>query len=368
MLSGLVSSGTKALGGNRFSLVNLLPATLVTVLVVGLIRSGAYSFSSRPKLSDAIPMGNSAITTSVALAFGIFLIAVVLQPFQVAIVRLLEGYWTERGVAGAVGNLLVQYHLRVKATAEHDASVRGVVPPKTSSLADLADYEVRRHAVIARANRAEARMRSYPDEDHRVLPTALGNILRSGEDAAGIRYGLDAMTVYPRLYPYISGRLDAAMSQQLDVIDSTSAICVAFGIATISGTPLVLRWDGWSLVPLGLLIVTFFAYAATKAAARDHGVLLATIVDLHRFDLLARLHYPLPKNVDDEWEFNQELSQFLSGRTPAQDESYRLLRRYRHEAASAPAAKKATSHEEYSDDGKKEPEDTSTVRSHDECV
>jgi hypothetical protein len=39
----------------------------------------------------------------------------------------------------------------------------------------------------------------YPIDDHRVMPTALGNIIRSAEDYGYHRYGFDSIYLWPRL-------------------------------------------------------------------------------------------------------------------------------------------------------------------------
>ena len=76
----------------RATLVNLLPAALLLLLMVTLIGSGA---PGDPQLDhvlrtfDALKGGRLA-----ALALAVLGLAVILQPFQVAIVQLLEGYWT----------------------------------------------------------------------------------------------------------------------------------------------------------------------------------------------------------------------------------------------------------------------------------
>ena len=293
MLKGLVSAGTKALGGHRFGFVNILPVALLAVLVIGLVRSGAYDFGARPSLSRVVPEGKSAIVTSAGLVLVTFLVAVLLQPFQVAIVRLLEGYWRRRGLLGAFGDLLRQQQLRKKIVAEYDRGVTAVRRPTTPVAKDMADYARRRRRALATAARAGETLSTYPEHNDRVLPTRLGNILRSGEDAAGQRYGLDAMTAYPRMYPFVNDRLNTAMSQQLDTIDFMSALCVALGLGTFAAAPLVSRVDRWSFVPVALALLAVAAYQAAKAAAREHGVLLASIIDLHRTDLVRHLNYPL---------------------------------------------------------------------------
>jgi hypothetical protein len=343
MFSGLVGAGTKALGGNRFALVNLLPVAVLVVLIGGLIRSGAYS-AAEPSLARVLPSGDSALALSGAAVFTVFLVAVVLQPFQVAFVRLLEGYWTERGLVGATGRMLIQHHLRRKATLHYEAEAQDPQPIGTA-LATVREHQRRARAIRARAGRAEDQLRDYPTDEEALLPTGLGNILRAGEETAGARYGLDAMTVYPRLYPYLSPRLDAAMNEQLDMIDTMAAMCLAFTGATLAASPLLGRLDLWSLLPAVLVLAAVFAYLAAKAAARDHTVLLSTAIDLHRFDMLEHLHYPLPRNVETEYDLNFQLTTFLHGREEARQHRFRRLHLYRH-AGTQVAAEPGTAAEQ----------------------
>lgn len=146
------------------------------------------------------------------------------------------------------------------------------------------------------------------------MPTILGNALRDGEDNAGRRYGLEMKTVYPRMYPLLSPKLDKAISAQLDMLDTTAAFCVVFGLIALLSLPLLVRVDWWSLVPLVALLMSALAYRGAVSTARGHGTLLATAFDLHRFDMLQALHYELPLTPDDELALNKNLSEFLESR------------------------------------------------------
>jgi hypothetical protein len=58
----------------------------------------------------------------------------------------------------------------------------------------------------------------YPNKD-RLLPTALGNILRAGEDITTDRYGLDAVVVWPRLYPLLPKELKSILNDLRNQLD-----------------------------------------------------------------------------------------------------------------------------------------------------
>ena len=95
--------------------------------------------------------------------------------------------------------------------------------------------------------------------------------------------------------------------------------------------------DWWSLVPIVAILMSFFAYRGAIAAARGHGILLATAFDLHRFDMLQALHYKLPLTPHDELELNERLSEFL-GAPHGADVLYMRRFRYKHPPAAAGGA------------------------------
>jgi hypothetical protein len=49
--------------------------------------------------------------------------------------------------------------------------------------------------------------------------------MRAAEDQAGQRYALDTVTIWPRLYPYISDRLARALSETRTQLDAYVSLC-----------------------------------------------------------------------------------------------------------------------------------------------
>lgn len=329
MLGGLVQAGTKALGGSRFSLVNLVPPALLVGFLTLLSMSGLYAGRS-PQLGDAAKKLGANAGWAVIAVFGVFLAAVLLRPFQVALVQVLEGYWQGLPVLGHVSALAIERHRRIRDTAKVVASADLDLAPSTiSSLHDVARVQRRQRQGAAIQSRARAILARYPhpvwknqndqnaEYDDRLMPTLLGNALRDGEDNAGDRYGLNMQVVWPRLYPSLSPKLDAAISENLDLIDTTAALCIAFAVAALASLPLVGRWDPWSFIPLAAAGLSAVAYRGAIGAARAHARLLATGIDLHRFDMLAALHYELPTTTEQEQLINQQLSSFLDSHRSA---------------------------------------------------
>lgn len=336
MFRGILEAGTKALGGARFSLVNLMPTAFFIAFMAALIASGAYT-SKNPSLASVLHVLGKNPGWAIAAAFGIFLAAVLLRPFQAALVQLLEGYWWRLPPFEFANDVATERHRRIQNTAE--IMLRAAPPrqPMGNEFRDVANYARRLRKVRRIKGRASMIAGRYPRavQGHdRLMPTLLGNTLRDAEDYAGHRYGLEMPVVYPRMYPSLSAKLDGAISGQLDILDTTAALCIAFGLIAVFSLPLVSHMNWWSLVPLAAALMSALAYRGAVATARAHGRLLATAFDLHRFDMLNALHYELPLTPEDELDLNKDLSTFLESHDA--DSVLRMRRfRYRHPTASA---------------------------------
>ena len=317
MFSGILQGGSKALGGARFSLVNLTPTAFLIIVIAALVKSGAYT-SPHPSLVSTFEKFGKNPGLAAAAAFGIFLLAVLLRPFQATIVQLLEGYWRRWPPLDLANEVATERHRRLRNTADITLRVEPPEEPVSLEFSEVADYARKLRAHRRKGRRANGIYHRYPFPidrpdffDDRLMPTILGNALKDGEDNAGHRYGLEMPIVYPRIYPLLSPKLDKAISAQLDILDTTSAFCVVFGFIALLGLPLVIRLDWWSLIPLGAVLMSALAYRGAVTTARDHGRLLATALDLHRFDMLMAMHFELPPTPQDELDFNTKLSTFL---------------------------------------------------------
>jgi hypothetical protein len=320
MFSGLLQAGTKALGGARFSLVNLFPTTVFVVVMATLITSGAYS-KPHPSLTLILDKFSKSPGLAVGATLCIFLLAILLRPFQVTVVQFLEGYWRRWSPLEFANEMSTERHRRIQHTAEIMLSAGDPIQPTSGEFDEVAHYARQLRALNRRRRRAGIILERYPMAVEgsngfvdRLMPTLLGNVLRDGEDYAGRRYGLDMPVIYPRIYPSLSPKLDKAISAQLDMLDTTSAYCVVFGLISLFTIPFLRRMDWWSLIPPVAALMSAFSYQGAIATARGHGRLLATAIDLHRFDMLEAMHYDLPRTPKDELDLNKKLSTLLESR------------------------------------------------------
>ncbi|MFG3288369.1 hypothetical protein ACGF3G_06100 [Streptomyces sp. NPDC048179] len=325
MLSSLSQAAGKALGGARFTLVSVLPVTVLTAYVTVLVLSGAYSGGR----VDALALADRAKDHPGWLAFGAFgclLAGLLLRPFQVTLVQMLEGYWWGGALPETAAAIATERHRRRMHTADTVRAAEVLEEPGTA-FTDAVAHARRKRRTDREAARALRLFLRYPNAanpvpdavgDHadRLMPTMLGNILRDGEDDSGRRYGLDLPTISHRLYPQLSDKLGAAVNQQLDLLDSTCALSVSFALATVAGVPLVGRLDPWSLAPVTTALLSVAAYRGAMRVAAGHASLLAAAVDLHRFDMLAALHLKLPDDPAEEYARNRQLTRFFATARP----------------------------------------------------
>jgi hypothetical protein len=325
--------------GPRFNLVGIVPTTFLAVFVIALSWSGAPG--KAPSWSRLLAAARELKAGEAVILFAVILFAALLgQPLQRPLVRLLEGYWAERPRIPAWLAIMARRgqerrYSKLSDLASRDLPGEGTYPAGISGaycrrvrwrrradpdrfLRDWRACETRR--ILA----AKPRLRSCFPAAGRILPTALGNALRAAEDSAGQRYGLDSVTLWPALYTVLSPSVREAVDDHRDQLDLGVRLCaVLVGCALAAA---VMLWNH-PLWMLGFVAATLFAarlaYRAAVVAAVGYGVMIRLAFDRHRFDLLAGLHLPQPPDSTTERETNQRLTSHLIQNT-------RVLLQYQH--------------------------------------
>jgi hypothetical protein len=284
--------------GVRFRFVSLLPVAMLTLYVLALAWSGAPARA--PSIGRVATHAKTvAGWQAFLLAVAIVAVALIAEPLQVTLVRLLEGYWGQSRVGRMLAAPGIAVHRRRRERLDRAHRRTGGAPAAAAGSRSVAYRE-----------EAARKLRAYPPEPG-ILPTMLGNILRSAEHRAGSRYGLDAIIAWPRLYPLLSDKVTAVLRDLRDQLDLVARFCVVFAIAAVVSAGFLATHGWWlavTLVPLGGALLS---YRAALAAAAAYGQAVEAAVDLHRFDLLTALHLPLPAGLRGEVAANQELTRFL---------------------------------------------------------
>jgi len=280
----------------RFLLVDLLPIATFAVIMLILLGMGVPAHAPDPqRLTEQA--GRVGTGQAIVVGFVFFAVVALAWPFQIGIVRLLEGYWGASAIGSALASLGIELQRR-----------------RVKRLTGL----LRRPANSAQRERlrqvAAERLATYPLDDRDLLPTRLGNVLRAAETRAGQRYGLDTLTVWPRLYPHLSDSVTEALADLRDQLDTAARLCAVLALATIISAALLAVHGWWLLIPATTAMLSWIAYRAAIRAADDYGEQLYVAFDLHRFDMLRGLHLPLPYDPDLELQLNERLSGFFRGR------------------------------------------------------
>ena len=151
---------------------------------------------------------------------------------------------------------------------------------------------------------------AYPSAG-RVLPTDLGNTLRAMEEVAGNRYGLDAVTLWPRLYPLLPEDLREAVDDRRNQLDFAVRVCFLAGAWAAVAAGVLRGQPSWMLLPAVALLMAWTAYRSAVAAAHGYGELVQVAFDFHRFELHKAFHLPVPKDLQQELATNPRLTSFL---------------------------------------------------------
>ncbi|WP_410643046.1 hypothetical protein [Amycolatopsis sp. lyj-346] len=342
--------------------MSMLPVLFLSTWTFVLVVSGAWS--GRPVLSRMAHELTGITVSEVAwLLLGTLVLALFLHPLQLAMTKVLEGYWGSSRIAAALLRSRITHHRkrfnRLSTRREKLEQRRNRVltkllvgrylrkladdPATAEDPARWASERLKRElenllfsTQAYPASGAHAAMASipvllahYPDPD-RMMPTRLGNALRSAEDSIGRQYALDAVRTTPYIAliapePHLNYLQDTR--QQLD---TSVRLCVVALLATVEAVGFLFTDGWWLLASLGPYFLAYIAYRASIAAAIEYMEMVRTVLDLNRFKLYESLHLEQPDDTDTERTNNVKLMSLLSG-----DETVTL--HYKHPVAGTPS-------------------------------
>jgi hypothetical protein len=246
----------------------------------------------------------------VALGLGITGASIALVGWLTgAALRLLEGYWPD-WLGKAWARLL-------KLSRRDSAKTRmSNLTSEYMLLSKPADGDMSEAAAAARTARAAAVQQAlleYPADSERVMPTALGNLLRRAEDRVRTRYGLETILVWPHLWFCMPSDVRDELSAARAGLDRAVA-AVVWGTLTV----FLVVLSPWALVLTAVVPVGAYRYWVLPAA-RVYASLVGAAFDVYRAGLYRGLRLVLPADAATEPDQGQQLSQYLlSGRHPEQ--------------------------------------------------
>ncbi len=171
-----------------------------------------------------------------------------------------------------------------------------------------------------------------PEDRELILPTRLGNVIKSFENYPVHQYGIDDVTMWPRLISQIPSSYAAMIDDaktSFDFMINLSFLMAILALEIFIGGLLypvhhhVLKIQ---LLPQQLLIIgsslcfSFFFYFSAIGRASAWGAMVKSAFDLYRGDLLSRLGYQQkPRTNEEERSIWDSISRrVIYGRSPTE--------------------------------------------------
>lgn len=273
----------------------LLPATIFVIFLIIFI-SPVYTI----EWDNLSPLGVLGTEWKlIVVAFIIILISGLLFNFSGPIIRFYEGYPWENSLLGK--RLKKIHQARFDRFNAHE---EGLYTLRSRLKVDHRHYD----KISRLYNDAGAALNfEYPNNRHAVLPTRLGNVIRSFERYPSHQYGMESIDLWPRLVAVI----EASYAAQID--DSKTSLIFLLNLSFLSGLlSIFLLLVGLVHLPvnfmtvvilpaLGFALAAYWFYFISIRQASKWGNLVKGAFDLYRFDLLKKLGYTqMPKTKRQE--------------------------------------------------------------------
>ena len=267
------------------------------------------------------------------LVVGLFIIAAsafVVQRFDFATLRFLEGYgplwlpplrqWRIRYYRDRKVKLTqesqVLREIEDQQRATFQALKKAIATQGAAALSEVERHQYRQlneqlltptqQENLIRLSQA---LRTLPAANTDLMPTRLGNLLRSAERKPLEKYGLDAIICWSRLWMLLPDAVKKDLHESRADLNNAARVwlwSLLFCGWTFVGENI---WTTWTLV-VGL-ISAWFAYDWAISAASTYGELIEAAFDLHRHLLYQSLRWNLPPDPVVEKRVGVDLTQYL---------------------------------------------------------
>lgn len=252
--------------------------------------------------------------------------AFTVQRFDTPIIRFLEGYWYPwlRPIRQA---RITHYHQHKQVLIQQSQTLRTLEAQQkarfqalktiietqgATSLTPTERDEYRQlneHLLTPAQQETLVRIRLAlhnlpPNTD--LMPTRLGNILRTAERRPLEKYGLDAIICWSRLWLLLPETVKKDLQDARADLNNAARLWL--------WSILFLVWaalGAWWAIPLGILSALFAYYNWAIAAATTYGDLIEASFDLHRQLLYQALGWKKPDDPNEERRVGQQLTDYL---------------------------------------------------------
>lgn len=226
----------------------------------------------------------------VAVMIVTALSSIVIEDIQFSALRFMEGYWPP--FLGELSRMRIDA-IKVRLKRKENEWTALAQRFETLTGTELQDYM-----------RLDGELASYPVLK-RLMPTRLGNVLRTAEDYSWNRYGLAIGVLWPRLWLVMPKEARREISHARARLDGAVRLCLWSILFLIWSV-----WAWWWVVPVSILGM-IAGYLKTHKAAGIFGELICTSFDLYRAEIYKSLRWPLPRNAEEEYKAGKKLTNYL---------------------------------------------------------
>lgn len=277
---------------SRYFVVGFFLPAYIALVSLWLSATSAFLPNGLERYSRTIEL---AILGGVALVVGLALSGV-----SHYITRLFEGYPLERlekrRLLGRV------YRWALARQVVHYKRLRAVYEDKSKPKKE-------RQRALVRLDRF------FPKSETALLPTRLGNAIRAFERHSNVRWGLDGITIWPRIEALLSAEereLLAEAKVTFYVFLNAAVGAFAVGVCLVVDKALHApdAAASWPLYAIPF-VLGYVLYRAAIGPATDWGDSVRSSIDLHRLELYEKLGVRAPTSFSDERALGVKVSQVL---------------------------------------------------------
>lgn len=252
------------------------------------------------------------VAFSGALAIFALPLSVIVMLLNFALVQLYEGYsfeglgiWFGKvtrkpWITAVVEHRKKRHAHTVRSWTKEKAALRSrrsalQAIEENHALAMIEEQEL--EAVCARlATVSHDLAHKFPSEEHLLLPTKFGNVVRSFEDYPRVMYGADAVATWTRLIAVIPVDYRQILDEEkakMDFFLNVSALAPVFGVLSFAvGLASDLTFLTGLILPIAGIVVFWVAYRMAISAALSWGNCVKAAFDVFLGDLEQKIHLP----------------------------------------------------------------------------
>jgi hypothetical protein len=157
--------------------------------------------------------------------------------------------------------------------------------------------------------------RYFPHSRDALLPTRVGNAIRAFESHSNVRWGLDGVTIWPRVEALLGAEerellVDAKVNFYVFMNAATGALLVGTTLVVDQAINAPQPAEHWPLYVLSFA-VGYVLYRAAIGPTLDWGDAVRASVDLHRLEMYEKLGVREPQSFTDERELAGKVNKAL---------------------------------------------------------